>query len=439
MSDARTDKDFMNELDAATRMKPSVASHFMLLTVASLVGAFFIWSSTSEIEEITRGSGQVVPTQEIQVVQSLEGGILTELYIKEGQQVKKNEALLKINDVASSSEERGTQARTLALKAKKARLEAEAAGKSFTAPSEVKEKFPDIARNEEALFQSRKQELNNAKSILDNKISSARAELREVQARINRLSDSRNSLKKELTITENMVAKRAVPEIEAIRLRREISDVSGQMRESSQRKSGLDADLRGAQGERADRENKFKSQVLGELNEVESQISQLSESLTAIGDRVDRSEVRSPVDGVVNKIAIKTIGGVIEPAMQLVEIVPLDDDLKIIARVMPQEIAFLRAGQEAKIKISAYDSQRYGSLNAMLTRIGANSVTDNDGNVFFEIELEANQNYLGTKENPLPITPGMVAEVEIITGMRTILSYLAKPVLRAKDKALTER
>jgi len=143
MSDARTDKDFMNELDAATRMKPSVASHFMLLTVASLVGAFFIWSSTSEIEEITRGSGQVVPTQEIQVVQSLEGGILTELYIKEGQQVKKNEALLKINDVASSSEERGTQARTLALKAKKARLEAEAAGKSFTAPSEVKEKFPD--------------------------------------------------------------------------------------------------------------------------------------------------------------------------------------------------------------------------------------------------------------------------------------------------------
>jgi len=142
---------------------------------------------------------------------------------------------------------------------------------------------------------------------------------------------------------------------------------------------------------------------------------------------------------VVNKIAIKTIGGVIEPAMQLVEIVPLDDDLKIIARVMPQEIAFLRAGQEAKIKISAYDSQRYGSLNAMLTRIGANSVTDNDGNVFFEIELEANQNYLGTKENPLPITPGMVAEVEIITGMRTILSYLAKPVLRAKDKALTER
>ncbi len=438
MSD-KTDKDFMNELDAATRLRPSVASHFMLLTVASLVGAFFVWAGTSEIEEITRGGGKVVPTQEIQVVQSLEGGILTELFVTEGQQVKKGDVLLKINDVASSSEERGAEARSLALKAKKTRLNAEAQGKTFVAPKEVLEKFPNIARNEEALFRSRQQELNNAKSILDNKISSARAELREVQAKINRLSDSRGSLKKELSLTEKMVAKRAVPEIEAIRLRREISDVSGQMREATQRKSGLDADLRGAQRERADRENKFKSQVLGELNEIESQISQLKENLTAIGDRVDRSEVRSPVDGVVNKVAIKTIGGIIEPAMQLVEVVPLDDELKIIARVLPQEIAFLRQGQEANIKISAYDSQRYGALKGVLTRIGANSVTDKEGNVAFEIELEANQNYLGTKENPLPITPGMVAEVEIITGERTILSYLAKPVLRAKDKALTER
>ena len=433
------DKEFMNELEAATRMKPSTASHFMLLTIVSLVMAFFIWAGTSEIEEITHGSGQVVPTQEIQVVQSLEGGILTELLIREGQQVKKGQILLKVNDVAFASEERGTEARTLALKAKKARLDAEAAGKEFIVPKEVSDKFPDIARNEQALYQSRQQELSNAKSILDNKISSARAGIREAQAKINRFADSRKSLNKELSITKRMVAQKAVPQIEEIRLNREISNIAGQIREAGQKKSGLEADLRGAQREREDREDKFKSQVLGELNEIESQISQLSENLTAIGERVDRAEIKSPVDGVVNKIAIKTIGGVIEPAMQLVEIVPLDDDLKIIARVTPQEIAFLRPDQEANIKISAYDSQRYGSLKGSLVRIGANSVNDNDGNIFFEIELQANQNYLGSQKNPLPITPGMVAEVEIITGDRTVLSYLAKPVLRAKDKALTER
>lgn len=433
------DHNFMSELEAATRLKPSEGSHYLLLAVASLVGAFVIWSSASEIEEITYGSGQVVPTQEIQIVQSLEGGILSELLVREGQSVKKDQVLLKVNDVAFASEERGTEAKTFSLKAKRERLQAEAESKSFSISDEVREKFPDVARNEEALYQSRQQELENAKSILDNKINTAQAELAEVKAKINRLAESRRLLNQELSITKEMVAKRAVPKLEEIRLNREISNVSGQIREATQKKSGLEAELRGAERERADREDQFKSQVLGELNEVESQISQLSESLTAIEDRVSRREVRSPVDGIINKVSIKTIGGVIEPAMKLVEVVPLDDNLKIVARVAPQEIAFLSPNQDVNIKVSAYDPQRYGSLKGKLTRLGANSVTDQEGNIFFEIEVQAAQNYLGTPDQPLPITPGMTAETEIITGKRTILSYLMKPVLRAKDKALTER
>lgn len=433
------DTDFMEELEAATRLRPSESSHFMLIAVAALIAAFVIWSSFSEIEEITRGSGQVVPTQEIQVVQSLEGGILSEMLVREGDRVEKEQILLKVSDVAFASEERGTEAKSLALKAKKARLEAEAQGKEFIVPEEVVEKFPDIARNEEALYKSRQQELENAKSILDNKISSARAELSELRAKVNRLSESRHLLNQELKITKEMVAKKAVPKLEEIRLNRELSNISGQIREATEKRSGLEAELRGAQKERQDREDKFKSQVLGELNDIESQISQIDESLTAIGDRVSRTEVRSPVSGIVNKIMLKTIGGVIEPAMQLIEVVPLDDELKIVARVTPQEIAFIRPGQEVNIKISAYDSQRYGSLKGKLVRIGSNSSADREGNVFFEIEVKANKNYLGTQENPLPITPGMVAETEIITGKRTILSYLMKPVLRTRDKAFTER
>lgn len=433
------DKEFMTELEAATRMKPSATSNFMLLVVTSLIVALGAWASIAEIEEITHGSGQVVPTQEIQVVQSLEGGILTELLISEGQQVKKGEILAKVNDVAFASEERGTEARSFALRAKKARLIAESQGKPLKIPEEIAEKFPDIARNEEALFRSRKAELANAKSILDNKISSARAEIAEVKAKSNSLYASKKLLEEEATITRQMVAKKAMPKIEEIRINRELSDISGDIREAAERKRGLEAELRQAQRERKDKEDQFKSKVLGELNEVESQISQLSESLTAMGDRVSRTDIRSPVDGIVNKIMLKTIGGVIEPAMKLVEVVPLDDDLKIMAKVTPQEIAFIRPGQPVNIKISAYDPQRYGSLSGELVRIGANSVSDKEGNVFFEIEVRAKKNYLGDDENPLPITPGMVAETEIITGKRTIASYLLKPVLRAKDKALTER
>ena len=433
------DKEFMEELEAATRMKPSERSHYLLIAIAALVGSFFIWSNNSEIEEITHGSGQVVPTQEIQIVQSLEGGILEDLLVSEGQKVKKGDVLLKVSDIMFASEGRGAEAKSLALQAKKARLEAEAQDKDFTVPAEIIEKFPDIARNEKALYQSRQQELANAKSILDNKISTAQSDISEVRAKINRLAESRRLLNQELVITKEMVAKKAVPKLEEIRLNRELSNISGQIREASEKRSGLESELSRAKKEREDREDKFKSQVLGELNDIESQISQIGESLTAIEDRVSRTEVRSPVDGVVNTITIKTIGGVIEPAMKLVEVVPLDDDLKIIARVTPQEIAFLRPDQPANIKISAYDSQRYGSLKGRLVRLGSNSVTDKEGNVFFEIELRAEQNYLGTSDNPLPITPGMIAEIEIITGKRTIFSYLVKPVLRAKDKALTER
>ena len=236
-----------------------------------------------------------------------------------------------------------------------------------------------------------------------------------------------------------MVRKRAVPKIEEIRLTREISDVSGQVNANIQRRRALEAEVQVARKERASQLDKFQSQALGELNQVETEIAGLKENLTSIGDRVDRAELRAPVDGTVNRIALKTIGGVVEPAARLVEIVPLDDELKIIAKVQPNEIAFIRPGQPAKVKITAYDPQKYGSLDGELVRIGASSVSDNEGAAFFEIEVRTLKNYMGDESNPLPITAGMVADVEIITGKRTILEYMMKPILRAKNRAFTER
>ena len=187
------------------------------------------------------------------------------------------------------------------------------------------------------------------------------------------------------------------------------------------------------------KKNVFKSNALKELGEVETDIKALEENLKSIGDRVDRAEIKSPVDGIVNKITIKTIGGVNEPAKPLVEIVPMDEALKIRAKVSPSDIAFIKIKQPAKIKITAYDPQRYGSLKGKISRIGANSITDRDGGVYFEIEALAEKNYMGSNERPLPVTPGMVAELEVITGKRSILEYMLKPILRARDRAFTER
>lgn len=431
--------DFMTELEAATRLRPSRASMLLMFSIIALIIAFVIWASTARIEEMTRGQGSVVPSKEIQVIQSLEGGVLEEILVRQGELVEKEQILLRISDVIFASEERGTEAQFLSLSAKKARLEAEASSQNFTMPEDITEKAPQIASNEMALYASRQLELQNSYDILDERITRAKADMAEVSAQINRLSQSRRLLGKELDITREMVRKRAVPKLEEIRLNREIADIGGQINAETQRRSSLQAELNAAIKEREGQKAKFESQALSELNEVETQISTLQESLKSIGDRVDRAELRSPVDGIVNNIALTTVGGVVEPAMKLVEIVPADDELKIIARVPPEEVAFLRPNLPAKVKITAYDPQKYGALEGRLVRIGANSVRDGDGNVFFEIEVTTDKNYMGSQTNPLPITPGMVADVEIITGKRTILEYLLKPLLRARDRALTER
>lgn len=438
-SQSDIDAEFMSELEAAQRHKPHMSSQFLLYAIAGFVVLFLLWANLSKVDERTKGEGQVVPSREIQVVQSLEGGILQELLVSEGDRVTKGQILMKISDAQSGAQERGTEAQFLGLSAKRARLQAEAQGIAFKVPDDVLKKAPDVARNEQALHQSRQRELQNSIAILDSRISKSKAGIEESRAQIKRLTDSIALQRQELSITSRMVAQQAVPKLEEIRLQKEIADSNGQLMAEQQKLTGLQSELSGAQQERKDAEDKFRSQALGELNEAETQISQLKESLTSISDRVNRAEVRSPVDGIVNNIAIKTIGGVIEPAMKLVEIVPADDQLKIIAKVLPKDIAFLKIGQPVQVKISAYDAQRYGSLTGKLARIGANSVSDREGKTFFEIEVRTEKNYLGTKDHPLPISPGMVAETDIITGRKTIMDYMMRPVMKAKDKAFSER
>lgn len=430
---------FMNEIESVLREKPSGPAILLLISMAAFITIFILWACITKVEEIARGQGQVVPTRDIQVVQSLEGGILQELLVAEGDRVEKGQVLLRISDVQFSSEERGTEARSLALRAKQTRLRAEADGSPFTPPEDITTKAPKVAENEKALYESRQQELATAYSILDERINKAAANLEEVKAEIDRLTGNRGGLHKELSITRDMVAKRAVPKLEQIRLERELADLNGQINARTKEQDGLNAELAAVKNERQSQTDKFRSTALSELSEVETQISALDENLKSIGDRVDRTELRAPVAGLVNAIRLKTVGGVVEPAMKLVEIVPVDDELKIIAKVNPADVAFLRRGQPVKVKITAYDSQIYGALDGELTRIAANSTSDKDGNVMFEIEVKTLRNHLGDAAAPLPITPGMVAEVNVVTGRRTIMYYLLKPLRRTMDRALAER
>lgn len=433
------DAAFMDDLDAISFSSPRQASLVFLNTVCGLVVLFFIWAFFAHVDEITRGSGEVVPSRHSQIVQSLEGGILQELLVKEGDLVKKDQVLMRLKNVAFASEEKGAEAKLYSLTLRKARLEAEAKGTDFVVPDEMKAKSGNIAENEKNLFLSRQEEYQNALNMIENKIEGVSAQIEETKSQIARDSQNISLIQKELTITSKMVAQKAAPQIEEIRLRRELNDADGSLRAAQEKKSGLESDLSAAKKQKEDQEDKFRSQALGELNDVETELAGLQESLKGMGDRVDRAEIRSPVEGVVNNIAIRTVGGVVEPAMKLAEIVPVGDELKVQARVLPSDIAFLKVGQKARVKLTAYDSSRYGYLDGEVSRVGASSVNGQKGDVFFEIEVRTHKSYLGSPEHPLPITSGMVAEVNIITGKKTILEYLMRPFLRLKDRAFTER
>lgn len=433
------DADFMAEAVAATRLQARWSANAMLYAIAAFFFAFIVWATFSEVEQMTRGQGQVVPASQVQIVQSLEGGILSALEVQEGDIVKKGQVLARVKNVAFSSEQTGIAAKADSLTLKRGRLKAESVAEPFVPDPAIVAKYPAIAANELALYTSRQQDLKNSLSLLDDKIAASQAELGEISAQVTRLSETRGLLQKEVDMTRKMVAANAAPKMEGIRLERELADLRGNLNAASQKRGALEASLSVTKRERAERENKFKSDALAEISAVEAELTGLSEAVKTATDRVDRAELRAPMDGIVKNIHMKTIGGIIEPAKVLMEIVPMGEQLKVTAKVSPADIAFLNIGQPVKVKITAYDPQRYGTLEGKLTRIGADTVSDSKGNVFFEIDVVTKENHLGTKDNPLPIIPGMVAQADVITGKNTIMSYLMKPFLRARQEALTER
>jgi adhesin transport system membrane fusion protein len=435
----KEDLEFMSELQEANHLAPNKASVIFLWTIIGLFSWLIIWAAFSQVDERVRGTGQVMPSSDVQVVQSLEGGILSELMVTEGDVVKKGQVLLKIADVQFASEGKGIEAQRAELVAKQSRLKAEASGQAFVMPGDITKNFPDIAANEEKLYRSRQEELNTALNIIHDEVNEAEANLAEVKSSISRLSKSKALLQHQADINTKLVAQKAIPEIESLKTDRELNETSGNLASAYDSERSLEAKLSAARKKEEEKRGAFKSQALGDLNEVESKLSGINASLTSVADKEKRTELRSPVDGIVQKVHVKTVGGVIQPAQKLVEIVPTADNLMIRARIAPADVAFLRPGQDVKVKITAYDPQIYGSLDGKLERIGANTVEDNQGNAFFEIDVRTDKNYLGTSENPLRISSGMVSETEVIVGKRTILTYLLKPVLRTKDRAFTEK
>jgi len=413
-------------------------THLILWLIIVLIGTLIGWAAYFEIDEVARGDGKVIPSSQIQVIQNLEGGILEELLVKEGDIVEKDQVLLRINDTRFSSPLRESQSQRGALQAKIARLTAEAEHKEFVITKDVLDQDKEFWKSEKSLFLARQQGLQATVNILEQQKNQKSQEIRELKSKQSQLEKSRNLVQQELKITRPLVKQGIMSEVELLRLERQANDIQGEMETTRLGIPRIESALEEVKQKIEEAAVNFRSLAQSELNENKAKLSGLSESNVALEDRVKRTAVRSQVRGTVKQIKVNTVGGVVQPGMDLLEIVPLEDNLLIEAKVRPSDIAFLHSGQAAMIKFSAYDFSIYGGLTAKLEHISADSITNEKGEPFFLIRLRTDKNYLGNVKH-LPIIPGMITTVDILTGRKTILDFLMKPLNKIRERALRER
>ncbi len=434
-----TDADFMRDLQAAMVRPPRLSANLLLLAIVALFAWAVWWASQARLDVVTTGLGKVIPSSDIQVVQNLEGGIVRAILVREGQAVEKGQPLMQIDDTQFRSTYQEDRTQYLGRLAVAARLRAEVSDAALIFPAAVLAERPQLVASETSLMQARSRELESGLAVLARQRDQKRQELVELDSRITQLRESLNLAREEVSIMEPLVQRGVVSRVELLRIRRQISDIEGGLKGAEQAVPRAQSALREVDQRMDEARAQFRAKAIAELNETELKLSGLEETMAAKQDRLTRTDVLSPVAGVIKQVSVKTVGGVVKPGMDLVEIVPRDDTLLIEARVAPRDIAFLVPGQAAKVKLTAYDYAIYGSLDGRLEQISADTIIDPQGNSFYEIRVRTDENALGTEATPLPILPGMVAEVDVLTGQRTVLEYLLKPILRARQKALRER
>ncbi|NIB39683.1 HlyD family type I secretion periplasmic adaptor subunit [Pseudomaricurvus alkylphenolicus] len=410
----------------------------LLWAIALFFVVMLIWAALADVDEFTRGDGKVIPSSHVQVVQNLEGGILAELHVQEGQRVEPNQALLRIDDTRFSSSLREADVTLAQLKAKVARLDAEAEGEPFDI-SALSDLEASVLDEEQAVFDSRRRELNSRNQVLHQQVQQKRQELSELEAKRNQLARSLKLLKSELNMTRPLADEGAISRVELLRLERQVNDLEGELQGAKLALPRAESSLEEARQKLNNAELAFQAEARREKSEAAAELSRLVETSDALEDRVQRTLVRSPVAGTVKQLLVKTIGGVIQPGMDIVEIVPTEDKLLVEARVRPADIAFLHPGQKAMVKFSAYDFSIHGGLDGEVVHISPDTIVDESDESFYLVRVETDRNFLGSESQALPIIAGMTASVDILTGKKSVLDYLLKPILKTKQLALRER
>jgi adhesin transport system membrane fusion protein len=430
---------FMSEVDAAIRRRGTAFAYLISIMAAVLMVLFLVWAHFTVLDEVTRGTGQVIPSQRVQVIQNLEGGILQEILVQENQIVSKGDILVRIDNALAASQYRDASIKAMEHEAAIFRLNAEASGKELVFPKEFDAIDPQILSGQRSIYQARQQQLETEVKVLELQYNQRQQEVTEMQSQKQQLERSLSLARQQRDAVKPLVDQGIYPRTDYLSIERDISMLQGNIDALRLGIPRAQQAVEEAENRIAQRRAEYRTQSLDELNRRRLELKSLKELMAAGADRVTRTDVRSPVRGTVKQLKLTTVGGVVRPGESIMEIVPLDDTLLIEARIRPADIAFLHPGQKAMIKITAYDFAIFGGLDGVVEAISADTIQEEKGDSFYKVKLRTQTNSLSYRGESLPIIPGMTASVEVLTGKKSVLAYLMKPILRMKQNALRER
>ena len=413
---------FWQRLRGSEQIMVAAAAGFVL---------FLLWASIARVDEVTRGQGRVIPSSKVQIIQSAEPSTIREILVRSGQTVKKGQLLVRLDNTSSQSELGQLETENARLGQRAARLASEGGGAGCTGES---------CGDEMRLAQVRRSSLQSQLAALSASVEQRRRDMGEAQATASSLESSLGLAREQVAMLAPLAAKGVVPQTELLTAQREVVDIQGRLAAARQAISRSQAAVREAGAEVSRARFDFQQEALNERSQLTTKMAVNQETIRGAEGRLARSEIRSPTRGVVNDLLVNTVGGYVNAGEKIMQVVPLGDKLLIETRVTPRDIAFIKVGDPANVKVTAYDFSIYGGLKGRVVRVSADSIYDEvERQAYFTVVVETSNSYLISNGRRLPITPGMLCDVEIVTGKKSVLSYLLKPVLKVSGSALTER
>lgn len=456
MKVSKQDLEMADDVYGAMLTQTPSMHRLIIWTLAAFFTCFLVWAYFAELDRVTRGEGKVIPSSQLQVIQSLDGGILQELYIKEGMPVSKGQPLARIDDTRFRSDMAQQTQEVEALRTDVIRLRAELSSilvadvkewqlqikidnKKLSFPEDLITTAPDLILQQQDEYLGRLHNLENQVAIQAQQIKQREQEIAELNSKISTLLSSLKLANRELKLTRPLAEKNIVPEVELLKLQRTVNDLKGELSALRTMLPRQQSALQESILKRRELVLNYRTDARAQLNEKQSALSRIIEAQVGVRDKVSKALIVSPVVGTVKTIHINTLGGVVKPGEVLMEIVPTEDKLLVEAKIIPKDIAFIHVGLPARVKITAYDFTRYGGLEGVVEHISADTTQDEEGNSYYIVRVRTNESSMNSEgKGDMPIIPGMLTSVDIMISKRTVLEYMLNPILRAKEMALRE-